>query len=246
MESPGSSPRVEGNWLLAALSPDSFRRVSDVCETVPTVLRDVLIQPDAAIEYVYFPENGCLSMVTLMGDGSAVEVGTVGWEGMVGLSLLDGVDSVSTQCLVQMDGRAKRITRTDFETQVRENPEFARLLHRYAQVWTNQVARGSSCNGVHSVEERCARWLLITQDRVDSDVLPLTHEFLAIMLGVRRASVTLAAAGLQRAGLITYKRGKITVLDRKGLEDASCECYAAMRAIYTKLLPIEPPPRDDG
>jgi CRP-like cAMP-binding protein len=221
---------------LAALSDDAYARVSDQCETLPAALKDVLFLADASIDYAYFPQSGCLSLITVMGGGMAVEVGTVGWEGMAGISLLHGVTSVPTQCIVQVAGTIKRIASSTFLVELEDNKELSGLLHRYAQVWTNQVGRSGSCNAVHSIEERCARRLLLTRDRVDSDVLSLTHEFLAVMLGVRRSSVTLAAESLKQAGLIRYTRGKITVLDRLGLEAASCECYAAMRASYTQLL----------
>ena len=243
MQSPNSSPtrstpRVEANWLLAALPEASYGRVNALCETVSAPLREVLGHPDVAMEYAYFPQSGCLSMVAVMGDGSIVEVGTIGWEGMAGVSLLNGVDSVPTQCVVQVSGTVKRIPLAAYKREIKENDELSNLLHRYSQVWTNQVARNGACNGVHTVEQRCARWLLMTHDRIETDLLPLTQEFLGVMLGVRRASVTVAAAALHKAGLINYKHGKIVVLDRKGLEAASCECYASIQGEYAKLLPV--------
>lgn len=240
MPAPDTAPRVEGNWLLAGLSDDTYRRVAARCETVPARLHDVLYVADAPIDYVYFPQSGCLSFITVMANKLAVEVGTIGWEGMAGLPLLNGVTAASTKCIVQVDGTIKRIARDAFLTELNESEELSNLLHVYAQVWTNQMGRSGSCNAVHSIELRCARWLLQTHDRVASDVLQLTHEFLAIMLGVRRPSVTLAAASLRKAGLINYTRGKITVLDRAGLEAASCECYAAIHASYARQLPTPP------
>lgn len=233
-----TASRDERNWILAGLTDASYTRVAALCERVPVPHKAIVIHPDEPIAHAYFPQSGCLSMVTLMEDGNAVEVGTIGWEGMSGASLIHGVASVPTQCLAQVAGEAKRIPRDAFERELRENEEFRDVLHRYAQVWTDQVGRAGSCNGVHTVEERLARWLLMTHDRVDSDVVPLTQEFLAIMLAVRRASVTLAASSLQQAGLIEYRRGRISVVDREALETASCECYSAMRAMYAARLPV--------
>jgi CRP-like cAMP-binding protein len=237
MPASDTAPRAEGNWLLAALSADAYRRIAARCDTMPVALHDVLYEADAPIDYVYFPQSGCLSFITVMADALAVEVGTIGWEGMAGLPLLNGITSAATKCIVQVDGTIKRIATEAFLTELDESDELSRLLHVYAQVWTNQMGRSGSCNAVHAVELRCARWLLQTHDRVESDVLPLTHEFLAIMLGVRRPSVSLAAASLRKAGLIDYTRGKITILDRTGLEAASCECYAAIHESYTQHLP---------
>jgi CRP-like cAMP-binding protein len=237
MSSMAPTPRAESNWLLAALSDDVYASVSAACETVPVLYKEILIEPHVPMEYVYFALSGCLSVVTVMKNGSSVEVGTIGWEGLCGISLLNGIAEVPTQCIVQLEGSVKRVPRDTFARLLDEHDELRALLRRYSQVWTDQVGRAGSCNGVHSVEQRCARWLLITHDRVESNQLPLTQEFLGVMLGVRRASVTVAACALQRAGLINYKRGKIIVLDRAGLEGASCECYAAMRDSYDRLLP---------
>jgi CRP-like cAMP-binding protein len=235
-------PRAEANWLLAALSGDAYRRIAARCETMAAVAHDVLYDADRPMDYVYFPQSGCLSFITVMADALAVEVGTIGWEGMAGLPLLNGVTSAAAKCIVQVDGTVKRIATEAFLAEINDSEELSRLLHVYAQVWTNQMGRAGSCNAVHAVVLRCARWLLQTHDRVESDVLPLTHEFLAIMLGVRRPSVSLAAASLQKAGLIEYTRGKITVLDRGGLEAASCECYAAIQESYARQLPIPDAP----
>ncbi|MEO7086251.1 MAG: Crp/Fnr family transcriptional regulator [Gemmatimonadaceae bacterium] len=240
MKSIAPAQRNEKNWLLSALSDELYALVTAVSETVPAPYKEILVVPGRPLEYVYFPLGGCLSIVTVMKDGSSVEVGTIGWEGMCGVSLLNGIDQVPTRCIIQVEGVVKRITRKDFDALLAEHGELRALMRLYSQAWIDQVGRAGSCNGVHSVEQRCARWLLITHDRVETNELPLTQEFLGVMLGVRRASVTVAASALQRAGLISYKRGKITVLDRAGLEAASCECYAAMSEAYSRLLPIEP------
>lgn len=235
-----NAERGEANWLLAALSETSYRRICDQSETVSLSHREVLFEAGAAIDYAHFPEAGCLSMITIMEDGNAVEVGTIGYEGMSGVSLINLVESVPTRCVVQVHGQAKRIPRAAFLAELRSSEDLLSVTQRYAQVWTDQIGRSGACNAVHSVEERCARWMLMTHDRIESNVLPLTQDFLAIMLGVRRPSVSLAASTLQQAGLIEYTRGKITVLDRQGLEDVACVCYPAIHAAYERLFPRAP------
>lgn len=236
MNTQANAPRTEANLLLLALPDGAYVRVAAHLEVIELPFKLVLFEADAKIEYVYFPQSGCLSMITILGDGGAVEVGTVGLEGMVGASFLHGVDSVPTQCIIQVAGVAKRMPRAAFLDALRDDADVASVMHRYAQVWVNQVGQSASCNAAHTVEQRCARWLLMTHDRVQADVLPLTQEFLAVMLGVHRPSVTLAAGALADAGLIQYSRGRITVLDRPGLEAAACECYGAMQSSYHRLL----------
>src|SRR5258708_2348284 len=157
--------------------------------------------------------------------------------GMTGLSFLHGVDSMPAETFAQVSGMAKRIPRLAFKRELLANSELMAIMNRYAQFWMEQSSRSISCNGVHAIEARCARWLLVTHDRVESDVLLLTQEFLSVMLAVRRASVSVAAESLRKAGLISYSRGKITVLDRRRLEAASCDCYAAIQLSYDRLLP---------
>jgi len=237
MARPEPTTRDEANWLLAQLGDLAYARVSAIAEIVAVRFKDVLSEPNQIIEFAHFPQTGCLSVVTVMADGRQVEVGTVGREGLAGLSFVHDVDAEPTRCIAQIAGTSKRIGRAAFVAELRENPEFSGVVHRFAQAWTDQIGRSGTCNAVHSVEERCARWLLMTQDRLGSDMLPLTQEFLAAMLGVRRPSVTLAAGSLQQAGLIHYTRGRIRVVDRAGLEAASCECYRAIQASYDRLLP---------
>lgn len=228
------------NWLLAMLPDDAYARVLALCETIPMATKTIVIEPDVLIEYAHFPITGCLSVVALMKDRGRVEVGTVGWEGMSGLSFLHGVETTRTQCITQVAGTMRRITRQDMMTELGSHGELVGLLNLYADVWISQIGQGVACNGVHSIDKRLARWLLITHDRVIGDVLPLTHEFLAVMLAVRRASVTVAATALQNRRIIDYTHGKITVLDREQLEKATCECYEMQRASYEKLLPVTP------
>ncbi len=164
------------------------------------------------------------------------EVGTIGNEGMVGLPVFLGADQTPTEAFCQVEGEALRMRTDMFREEVKNGGGLVSILHRYTQALFTQIAQSAACNRLHSIEQRCARWLLLTQDRVEPDEFSLTHEFMGQMLGVRRATVTEVAGTLQKAGLITYNRGKITVLDRKGLEGASCECYQIIRQDYDRLL----------
>jgi CRP-like cAMP-binding protein len=178
-----------------------------------------------------------MSMLNFIDDGRAIEVGTIGPEGFVGLPVLFGAESAPSTTLVQVPGEGSRMTAAAFRSALGECPGFFALLMRYAQAFLNQVAQSATCNRLHSVEERCARWLLQTQDRVNGDTdFPLTQEFLAQMLGVRRPTVSIAAGMLQQAGLIRYVRGQMRILDRERLEAASCECYGIIRRGYERLV----------
>jgi CRP-like cAMP-binding protein len=235
MKAPPQLPRAAStNLLLAALSPDDFALISLQLQQVPLALRTVLYEPGAIIEYVYFPTTGCVSMIHGTADGS-VEVGTIGLEGMVGIPVLLRADSEPTRALVQVEGEGFRIGSDAFRAVIAESAHMERIFLRYALALFNQVAQSVACNRLHSLEERCARWLLITHDRVDGDVFKLTQEFLSYMLGVHRPAVTLAAGILQGAGYIKYSRGTITVTDRRGLEGAACSCYQATRDDYALL-----------
>jgi CRP-like cAMP-binding protein len=229
------------NWLLASLPADEYERVvAPRLERVPLPLGKVLIEPDAPITHAYFPTAGVISMVSPMPDG-VVEVGTVGREGMAGVPILLHAESVTTRAFVQVVGGAQRMAADDLRSAVRESGALERVLYRYVQALFGQVAQTAACNRLHSLEERCARWLLMTHDSVDGATLPLTQRFLAEMLGTHRPAVTLAAGALQKAGLIRYSRGKVTVVDRAGHEGASCCCYSLIRQAYERLLP--PPTR---
>jgi CRP-like cAMP-binding protein len=226
------------NRLLALLPPPAYERVMAIAETVELRRRAVVVEPLEPIKYAYFPLSGCLSVVTVMRNGNRVEVGTVGPDGMCGVSLLHGVDRVPTECIVQVPGTARRIATSALQAALGVHPGLRRVLLRYADAWVNQVSQGIACNALHPVENRLARWLLASHDSVAGDVLPLTQEFIAIMLGVRRATVTIAATALQNARLIDYLHGKITVINRAGLEQVSCECYRRNRAYYEILLGV--------
>lgn len=215
------------NLLLAALPPNDRARLDAHLEPFPLPADLVLYEPNAPVRYAYFPTDGVISMVSDMEEGT-VEVGTIGREGMAGLPVLLHVPSMPMRVFVQVPGASLRIETARLRDAVRESPALERSLLRSAMAFLDQVAQSTACNRLHTLEERCARWLLMTHDRVLGDELILKQKFLAEMLGVHRPAVTLAAGALQRAGLISYKRGKIQVIDRAGLEHAACECYGRL------------------
>jgi len=228
------------NRILAALSANDFDRICTGLELVSLEFRQVLMEPHRTIEYVHFPEDLVVSVLGLMDDGSAVETATVGNEGMAGVPVYLGAMQMAGHSFVQIAGNAYRMPASASREEVRRGSELAQILGRYVQALFTLVAQSSACNRKHSTEQRCARWLLMTHDRVGADEFPLTHEFLSHMLGVRRASVTLAMQILKRAGVIDYARGIVTVLDRAGLEEAACECYRIVRDEYDRLLTSPP------
>jgi CRP-like cAMP-binding protein len=229
----GGAPR---NRILAALPPAEWDRVRGAAERVPLELRKVLFEPHRTIEHVYFVESGVVSVLGLMDDGSAVETATVGNEGMVGVPVFLGAMQMAGQAFAQVPGEAWRLPAGALREEVRRGSALAGLLGRYTQALFTLVAQSSACNRKHPVDERCARWLLMTHDRVEGDTFELTQLFLSQMLGVRRATVSEAAGALQERGLIEYTRGRITVLDRAGLEAASCACYAIIRNEFDRML----------
>ena len=232
-----SGAALERNSLLRSLSPEDYARVVEHAVTVPLRLRQDLIEPGEAMRYVWFPQRGLLSLVNDMSDGkTSIEVGVIGREGVAGLALFHGRDTQPLRILVQVAGEAKRIPAEDFKAIIRRAPTLRDVLHRYTLALMNQAGQQVACNRLHSLEQRCAKWLLTTHDHMDAEELPLTQEFLAIMLGVRRPGVTVAAQTLQDAGLIKYRRGRITVTDRAGLEQLACECYGRIREDYEELL----------
>lgn len=181
------------------------------------------------MDFVYFPQSGVQSVVVVMATGAMSEVGIIGREGMLGMQAFLGADASPHRVFCQVPGVCRRLPVAAFRDELRRGGRFLDLTQRYAQALFFQVSQSTACNHHHPVEERCARWLLMTHDRVGADVFPMTHEFLSVMLGVRRPSVTLAAGALQKAGVIRYSRGKVTVRDRPRLEEVACECYQAVR-----------------
>lgn len=221
------------NSLLAALSPTYFNRLVPALELVRLRRGEILYYPKQVIKDVYFPIRSAVSMVNIFENGSMVEVGLIGREDMVGTSLLSGDDISPHQAIVQLADNAWRMKASAFKQEVRELDNVTR---RYMQALFTQVAQTAACNRIHPIVERLARWLLLMQDRKDSDTLHLTHEFIATMLGARRAGVSVAAGELQAAEIIRYNRGKVTILDRARMEDASCECYRIVKDEYDRLL----------
>lgn len=205
-------------------------------EAVSLQYKQILYEPNQFIQHVYFPLNGVVSLLTIMADGEVAEVGTVGNEGMVGLPVFLGATTIPGMAMAQVPGDALRMSVDVFKDKVTPDSQLHNLLQRYTQALFNQIAQTAACNRLHSIEERLCRWLLMTQDRVESDQFPLTQEFLAQMLGVRRSSVSVVAATLQKAGLIQYSRGKMTILDRAGIEAVSCECYAIVKREFENLI----------
>ena len=236
MSTYSSTPNPVGNRLLAALPQQEYQRLLPNLEPVSLDLKLVLCEPNAPIEYAYFPNSGATSMINLMQKGQTIEAATVGKEGMIGVPLLLGTTQIPLEVIVQIPGDGLRMKADVFKAEVYWGCPLHTLLLRYMQTLMNQISQTAACNSFHSVEQRCCRWVLMTQDRVESDSFPLTHEFLAIMLGVRCASVSEVAATLQKSGLIDYHRGQITIRDRLGLEAASCECYESTKQEYKRLL----------
>ena len=236
MTSPNPEDRAS-NRLLTHLPQDDQERLRRFLEPVDLEYRRPLYNADERIEFVHFIESGVGSLVCTMASGQAAEVGTVGNEGFAGLPVLLGDDRAPSSMYVQVPGRGLRMNARIFREQLAQSEQMRVAMLRYTHVFFNQVAQTAACALFHSLEQRCCRWLLMTHDRVlPSDTFLLTHEFLAMMLGVRRAGVSVAASALQRRGFIRYHRGRITVLDRRGLEDCACECYAVAKAEFDHLL----------
>jgi CRP-like cAMP-binding protein len=223
------------NRLLVALPRNEFDRLLPHLEKVPLTLRDILYEANGPIAHVFFPLTGVVSLV-IMDNGNTLEVGVIGNEGMVGTPVFLGADSSPTRAIVQIPGEALRMEVKFFEKEMRRAGQLYGLVQRYTQAMINHISQSIICNRRHSVKKRMSRWLLMSHNRVGADEFPLTHEFLAQMLGVCRPTVTAVAGALQTAGLINYHRGKITVLDRKGLEAASCECYEVVAKELDRLL----------
>lgn len=229
-------PGDPNNRLLRALPSPDRQRLRPALDPVMLEPRAVLFEPLRTIEHVYFIEAGVASIVGLLEDRTSVEVATVGPEGMVGLPVFLGGMSTPGQAFMQVPGSALRLPSGALREEVRRGGALAELLGRYTQAMLTMIAQTSACNRLHPIEQRCARWLLSTHDRVPGDSFELTQIFLAQMLGVRRASVNEAARRLNDRGLIDYVRGRVRILDRKGLEDAACECYGIVSAEFERLL----------
>ena len=224
------------NQLLALLPAEERKRILASAERLSLDRRVVLYEAGSEIEEVYFPLGGMISLVIGSEEGETVEIGTIGNEGMLGTPLVLGAGRSHVEAVIQVAGEFLRLGRPAFEAGLAQGGALKAVAQRFAQALTNQVAQSVLCNRVHSVEERLCRWFLMAHDRVGADEIELTQGFVAQMLGVRRPSVTVAVGMLQKAGLITYSRGRLVVLDRKGLEAGACECYEIVRQETERLL----------
>jgi CRP-like cAMP-binding protein len=225
------------NRLLASFGEPALAALSPHIREIALSVGRVITEPGERMEHVYFPSSGVVSIITVMRDDRKVESLTVGREGAVGLLTAFGDPSWDSRGLVQIAGGALRIEARALRAAAHEQPAILDGVIRYAQVTEAQLHQSAACNALHAIEARLCRWLLTCEDRVGDKVLPLTHEFLGMMLGVQRTRVTTAAQALQRQGLIEYRRGLITVLDRAGMEQASCECYQTGEDIYARVFP---------
>jgi CRP-like cAMP-binding protein len=224
------------NLLLAALPDKERRALLARCEAVELTFGDLLYAQDRRIRHVYFPTGGFISLISCIDGRARLEVGLVGAEGMLGISLVAGEDVASLQALVQGAGSALRIEASQFARLLKQSPALQEVLTRYSHVLMNQLAQMAACTCFHLVEPRLARWLLMTRDRANSDHFHLTQEFLAYMLGVRRVGITRAASSLRRRKLISYSRGKVIILNGRGLERVTCSCYEVAKQMYERVM----------
>lgn len=228
--------RAPKNHLLAALPRQDWERMQPHFKEVELPLGEILFEQGEPFGRLYFPNSGVVSTVGIFEDGSVAEMATTGREGMVGVAAILGSATALNRNLVEVPGSALVTADEQFRRFLRDIPAFHVLLSAYAQCFLAQVLQSVACNALHQVEERAARWLLMCHDRAEGDTIPLTQEYLAEMLGVSRATVNAVARTLQRAGLIGYRHGMITIRDRRALEEASCECYHVIRRQYEERL----------
>jgi CRP-like cAMP-binding protein len=232
---------ASSNWprnrLLLALPARNLKRLMPELEQIRCQRAQILMNADSALDYVFFPDSGVVSVVAVYGDGSIIEMATVGREGFTDVQAIFGAKRSSIQLLIQIPGIAAKMSRAAFMRAMQSMPSFKGLMEAYAQAFLEQVMVSVACNGAHSLKQRLARWLLMMRDRGDSDVLAITQSLLGEMLGVQRPSITNAVRELERAGLIESGRRQVTILDRQGLTQASCECYQLVRARLAFHLP---------
>jgi CRP-like cAMP-binding protein len=227
----------KSNLILNALPSQERERISTHLEYVELPLGKTLYNPEEPIRHAYFPLTGAVSIVTVLRDGSSVEAGVIGNEGVVGIPLVLGTEmELNRRAVVQIAGSGLKLKATTLNEEFRRGEQLHDLLLSYLHAFITQLSQTAACNRMHRLDERLARWLLACQDRLNSSELQLTQEFIAEMLGVRRAGVSVAAAQLQQRGLIKHKRGYIQIIDRAGLEATSCECYEVVRQEYQRLV----------
>lgn len=227
---------IEANKLLLQLPASEREALDQSLEPIHLKAKALLFEPDQTIDYVYFPQDAVISLVTVLRDGGVIEALTTGKEGFVGMPIFHGLKSTALRGICQISGDLKRMPVADFRRCLERAPEMQRLLHRHAQFLFESVAQSAACNRLHVIEKRCAKWLLTSHDRVGRDEFSLTQEFLAEMLAVRRPGVTVAVGILESRGLIGHGRGTIRIVDRAGLENAACECYGTLRKREAILL----------
>jgi CRP-like cAMP-binding protein len=234
MSAPSNRPR---NRLLLALPASHLKQLMPELEQIRCERGQVLMDADSALDYVFFPDSGVVSVVAVYADGGVIEMATIGREGCTDVQAVFSAKNSSVRLLVQIPGDATRMSRAAFTRAMRSTPAFRNLMYAYVQAFLEQVMVSVACNGAHSVKQRLARWLLMMRDRADDDTLRITQDLLAEMLGVQRPTITNAARELERAGSIERGRREVTILDRQGLAEASCECYQLVRARIAVLLP---------
>ncbi|HKU69909.1 MAG TPA: Crp/Fnr family transcriptional regulator [Burkholderiales bacterium] len=226
------------NRFLRALARGLLHRLSECAEDVQLVRGTILTPPGGLAHHLYFPDRGLISLVKIMDDGRTAEVGFVGTEGFSGVSALLGMERSAFESIVQLDGSGRRIKTAIVRDEMERSAVLKELVLRYMYYAVNQLAQTAACNRLHSLRQRCCRWLLTAHDNAREPTFTLTHEFLALMMGVSRPSLTLTVAGLQRHGLIRYRRASLTVLDRAALESGSCECYETLRKECERVFRI--------
>jgi CRP-like cAMP-binding protein len=234
MTSKQTTGKRVANQVLAALSPRDYRRLENRFEPVKLGFGQVLYEPGRAIRHVYFPLDCLISLLTAVDGHRTLEVGMVGNEGMAGMPFILGMGISGVRAIVQGEGNALRMGAAPFRNEFKRNAPLQQALYRYTYALMAQISQTAACNRFHEADVRLARWLLMTRDRVRSDDFPLTHEFLAHMLGLRREGVTEAASTLKRRKLITYARGNIRIVDAEGLKAASCSCYQTVKSVYER------------
>lgn len=234
---PAATHGPRQNHLLAALPATDFERLQPHLKLIPLPLGEALYEPGIVLRYLYFPTNSIVSLLYVMADGASAEIAVVGNEGVIGVSLFMGGETTPSRAVVQSAGHAYRLPGQVLKEEFTRGGEMQHLLLRYTQALLTQMAQTAVCNRHHSLDQQLCRWLLLSLDRLPTNELVMTQELIANMLGVRREGVTEAAGNLQEAGLIQYSRGRITVLDRPGLEARTCECYAVVKRECDRLLP---------
>ncbi len=235
---PVQRTQQSANRLLGSLPPDEYHRIVPDLSLRPLKARQTIHKHGEKLVEVVFPARSVCSITNSMEDGGIVEVAMVGREGFVGIGALLGEDIASGEAFIQVQGEpAQAISVEAFRREMSRQGPFYQAMTQYSRAFISMLMQSVACNGLHSAEERCCRWLLMTADRAEREEFPMTHELLAIMLGVRRPTVTLVLAELQRAGIVSHVRGQVRIVDRPALESASCECYHTIKQVFARLLP---------